>query len=74
MVITDLTMGPGMTGWELTAAVRERYRNVRVILATGWGPDIDPAVARARGVETVIAKPYRIAVLRAALAGQAFKG
>jgi len=31
---------------------------------TGWGAAIDPEEARKRGVDEVIAKPYRIADLR----------
>jgi PAS domain S-box-containing protein len=68
LVITDLTMD-GMNGWELIAAIRERYRGVRIVLATGWGAEIDPAVARARGVDVLIAKPYRLDSLRKAVAG-----
>jgi hypothetical protein len=37
---------------------------VRFALATGWGAQIDPAEARAIGVEAVIAKPYRAADLQ----------
>jgi PAS domain S-box-containing protein len=69
LVITDVGM-PGMTGWELTAAVRARWPAVRRVLATGWGAAIDPAVARAQGIETVIAKPYRRAELVQLLAAR----
>jgi hypothetical protein len=36
-------------------------------MATGWGSQIDPETAARRGVEVVMAKPYRIADLRAAI-------
>jgi two-component system NtrC family sensor kinase len=58
LVISDLGMGAGMTGWELAARVRERWPAVRFVLATGWGASIDPADAQARGVAAVLAKPY----------------
>ncbi len=40
----------------------------RVVLATGWGAAIDSAEARAKGVDAVIAKPYRPVDLEAVLA------
>lgn len=58
VVVTDLGMGAGMSGWDLAEAVRERWPSVRVVLATGWGAQIDPQEARSRGVHTVVAKPY----------------
>jgi CheY-like chemotaxis protein len=62
-------MGAGMNGWELAAVVRQRWPALRFVLATGWGAAIDPAEARRRGVEAVIAKPYRLADLQKAIAG-----
>jgi CheY-like chemotaxis protein len=44
--------------------VRCRDTRTRFVLVTGWGAAIDLAEARARGVDRVIAKPYRIAELR----------
>ncbi|HEY3107529.1 MAG TPA: ATP-binding protein, partial [Chloroflexota bacterium] len=69
LVISDIGMGAGMNGWELAAIVRQRWPEVRFLLATGWGAAIDPDEARQRGVEAVIAKPYRLADLRKAIAG-----
>jgi diguanylate cyclase (GGDEF)-like protein/PAS domain S-box-containing protein len=59
VVISDMGMGAGMNGWELAEAVKQRWPEVRFLLATGWGAAIDPDEARARGVEAVLAKPYR---------------
>jgi CheY-like chemotaxis protein len=59
VVISDLSLGPGMNGWELAARVRERWPSTPVVLATGWGATLDNADAQGRGVEAVIAKPYR---------------
>ena len=61
-------MGAGMNGWELADAVKRRWPDVRFLLATGWGAAIDPAEARARGVEAVLAKPYHPRDLLHALA------
>jgi len=64
LVISDLGLGPGKNGWDLAEVVRRRWPSTRFVLVTGWGAAIDPADARARGVDRVIAKPYRIADLR----------
>ncbi len=61
VVLSDLGMGRGMTGWELAAQVRRRWPGTRFFLATGWGAGIDPDRARRRGVEAVLTKPYRVA-------------
>ena len=67
VVVSDLGMGAGMNGWDLAAAVRTRWPNVRFMLATGWGAAIDPGEARANGVEAVLSKPYQLADLTRAL-------
>jgi CheY-like chemotaxis protein len=64
VVVSDLGMGDGMSGWDLAAAVRQRWPQVRFVLATGWGAGIDPVEARARGVDAVMAKPYRVTELQ----------
>ena len=69
LLITELGLGRGMNGWELIERVRARRPEIRVVLATGWGPEIDQATARERGVEAVISKPYRGEALRRAAAG-----
>jgi CheY-like chemotaxis protein len=61
-------MGAGMNGWELVEAVRRRWPEVRFLLATGWGAAIDPGEARAKGVESILSKPYHPADLLRALA------
>jgi two-component system, cell cycle sensor histidine kinase and response regulator CckA len=35
VVVSDMAMGAGMTGWELAEAVRSRWPGVRFLLATG---------------------------------------
>lgn len=71
LLITDLGLGAGMDGWELIERARACRPEIRVVLATGWGSEIDPATARERGVEAVISKPYRGEALRRAAAGVA---
>ena len=64
LVISDVGMGEGMNGWELAHRVRAEFPDVRFALATGWGAQIEPDEARARGVNAVIGKPYRLEDLR----------
>ncbi|HZO26746.1 MAG TPA: response regulator [Chloroflexota bacterium] len=64
VVISDLGMGAGMNGWELAAAVQALPGRPRFILTTGWGAEIDPEDAAARGVPAVVSKPYRPPDLR----------
>jgi signal transduction histidine kinase/ActR/RegA family two-component response regulator len=64
LVISDLGLGAGMNGWDLAEAVRANWPGTPFVLVTGWGAAIDLPEARARGVDRVIAKPYRIADLR----------
>lgn len=65
LVISDVGMGDGMSGWQLVDHGRLRFPGIRWLLATGWGATIDPDEARARGVMAVLPKPYRVAALRA---------
>ncbi len=70
-VICDLSLGAGMNGWDVARAVRARCPGSRFILATGWGARIDPAEARANGVDAIVAKPFVSADLDRALRGDA---
>jgi PAS domain S-box-containing protein len=64
LVISDLGLGGGKNGWDLAMEVRDQWPTTRFVLVTGWGAAIDPKEAMARGVDEVIAKPYRIDTLR----------
>ena len=64
LIISDLGLGTGKNGWDVAAVVRQNSPDTRFVLVTGWGAAIDPEEARKRGVDEVIAKPYRIADLR----------
>jgi PAS domain S-box-containing protein len=67
VVISDLSMGAGMNGWELADAVHALPTRPYFILTTGWGAEIDQDEAAGRGVRAVIAKPYRLPDLRQVL-------
>jgi CheY-like chemotaxis protein len=66
VVCSDLGM-PGMNGWELIAQLRERDPAVVTMLLSGWGAQIDPAEARERGADFIIAKPIDFEELHSAL-------
>jgi CheY-like chemotaxis protein len=59
VVLSDVGMGAGMNGWELAAHVQRQWPQLGFVLATGWGAQIDVAEARLKGVDAVLAKPYR---------------
>lgn len=68
LMITDLSMGEGMNGWELASATDRLVPGLPIVLATGWGAAIDEQEARNRGVQAVLAKPFRLADLREVVA------
>lgn len=57
IVCTDLGM-PGLSGWEVVRAIKQRRHDVPVIMVTGWGVTIDQSQMEREGVEAVIAKPF----------------
>jgi PAS domain S-box-containing protein len=68
LILSDLGLGAGMNGWDLLARVRADGWDTPFVLSTGWGAQIDPEEARARGASGVLSKPYRLADVLAAVA------
>ena len=66
VVVTDLSM-PEVNGWDLTLAVKSRRPDVAVVVVTGWGLQLEEATAQAHGVDLLVAKPFSIEDLEAAL-------
>ena len=48
--------------------MKARRGGTAVALVTGWGDQIDPAEARAQGVDYLVAKPCRIGDVTAVVA------
>ncbi|HEY7435550.1 MAG TPA: ATP-binding protein [Methylomirabilota bacterium] len=65
VVISDLGM-PDMTGWDVAAAIQQRWPGVPVGLITGWGETEITREERGR-VNFVINKPFDKAVLGATM-------
>jgi CheY-like chemotaxis protein len=73
LVFTDLGM-PGISGWELAAAIKEKSPRLPVVLVTGWGAQLDPEKLEGSGVDRILSKPFQwMAVLDTiqSLAGRA---
>ena len=66
-VITDEVM-PGLTGTQLTQALRQRAPHVPVLLVSGYGGALLAQRAGAAGVTRLLAKPLQRADLARALA------
>ena len=58
LVITDLSM-PGMSGWEVAAALGAAHPGLAVGIVTGWGEQVDPEQAARHHLHFVLAKPFR---------------
>jgi signal transduction histidine kinase/CheY-like chemotaxis protein len=67
VVITDLGM-PDMTGWDVARGVRTQFPGLPIGLVTGWAVALEMSDEERRAVDFVIAKPYTVDALRAALA------
>ena len=57
-VFTDVGM-PGMSGWELAHAIRERNETIPIAVITGWGEAVGSDDQREARVNWVVTKPFR---------------
>lgn len=67
LVITDLGM-PGMSGLEFVREIRKIDSEIPIALVTGWGAQLDKADVIAKGVKTVLAKPFYLSEIKELLA------
>ena len=70
VVILDIGM-PGMNGYKVAAAVRERNPGVLLIAVTGWGQEEDRHRSKAAGFDHHLVKPVDFSVLSELLAARA---
>jgi signal transduction histidine kinase/ActR/RegA family two-component response regulator len=57
-VFTDIGM-PGMNGWELAHAIRERSQQIPLAVITGWGDAVGSDDQKLAQVDWVVTKPFR---------------
>jgi signal transduction histidine kinase/ActR/RegA family two-component response regulator len=72
-VFTDVGM-PGMSGWELARAIRERDQEIPMAVITGWGESVSTTEQQTAKVDWVVSKPFsidRISELAAEIAHRA---
>jgi signal transduction histidine kinase len=58
-VFTDVGL-PGMSGWELARAVRERDSEVALAVITGWGDEVSHEERDAAQADWVVPKPFTV--------------
>lgn len=56
-VFTDLGM-PGMSGWELARAIRERDKQLPLAVITGWGESVASSEKESAQVNWILTKPF----------------
>jgi GAF domain-containing protein/ActR/RegA family two-component response regulator/anti-sigma regulatory factor (Ser/Thr protein kinase) len=59
VVFTDLAM-PGLTGWQVARAAKDRAPEVPVVLMSGFGVEVAQEDLRTHGVDLVLTKPLQI--------------
>jgi CheY-like chemotaxis protein len=59
-VFTDIGM-PGMSGWELARAIREKDSKIPMAVITGWGSAVSKEERESVNVEWVLSKPFSMA-------------
>ncbi len=73
LVFTDLGM-PGMSGWQVAKEIKKINDTTPVALITGWQIQSEDAELKAKGVDLMINKPFRVdQVLRLVQEGMEIK-
>ena len=58
-VFTDIGM-PGMSGWQLARAIRERNQDIPLAIITGWGEAVSSGEQETAKVNWIVTKPFSI--------------
>jgi CheY-like chemotaxis protein len=66
-VFTDLAM-PEMDGWETARAIRRQWREVKIVLVTGYGSTAAPPDGEEDLVDGIIGKPFNFRQVTSTLA------
>lgn len=62
LVIADVFL-PGLNGFELCRALKEKHRHVRVVLTAGMLESFDEEEARRAGADAILKKPFEASVV-----------
>lgn len=62
VVITDLGI-PGISGWEVARQVKKMRPDVKVVLTSGWGNDLDSETVDRTHIDAVLPKPVSLRAL-----------
>ena len=68
VILADISM-PGMSGWDVAAACRQRFPRVPLGFVTGWGDRLDPEDVLRSGVRFVLSKPFAPVDVQMVVAG-----
>ena len=68
LIITDLKM-PKKDGMSLIKMIREKNKDIPIIIITGYGSDKTRATAKGYGVTTILSKPCSIVDITEAIDG-----
>ena len=49
---------PGLSGWDVVKAIKQRRSDVPVVMVTGWGVGIDQDELKRNRVDEVLPKPF----------------
>ncbi|MGH8016068.1 MAG: ATP-binding protein, partial [Candidatus Zixiibacteriota bacterium] len=62
ILITDLGMPgmSGMSGYDLAEYVQDKYKDMEIVLLTGWGETLRKNGKELRNVKAIISKPFRL--------------
>jgi CheY-like chemotaxis protein len=71
LVFVNLSL-PELSGWEVIQRIKQKDSEVKVVLLTGWGAQIDFEEAREKRVDFLIPKPFKAEDLLTVL-GQAIR-
>ncbi len=66
LLLTDIIMPGGLTGWELSDRLREERPSLKVILVSGYGPD---KTEKKRPHSLILQKPFSLESLTATVRG-----
>ena len=67
VILADISM-PGMSGWDVAAACRQRFPHVPLGFVTGWGDRLNPEETKRAGIRFVLSKPFAPADVQAVVA------